>query len=60
MLFLQQLYSLFDPVTGSEKLKQQNLSSNEVDVLEQNFLTYLFQVIQLFSFHLFVVWISLS
>ncbi|KAL5581474.1 hypothetical protein UlMin_013916 [Ulmus minor] len=41
---LMQLYSLFDPINGAQKLEQQNLSSEEVDVLEQNFLTYLFQV----------------
>ncbi|KAL6533559.1 hypothetical protein OROMI_027671 [Orobanche minor] len=39
-----QLYSLFDPVHGTQKLEQQNLSSDEIDILEQNFLTYLFQV----------------
>ncbi|KAK0591007.1 hypothetical protein LWI29_034354 [Acer saccharum] len=47
---LMQLYSLFDPVTGSGKLKQQNLSSQEIDVLEQNFLTYLFQVMDKSNF----------
>lgn len=38
------MYSLFDPVHGSQKLDQQNLSSDEIDTLEQNFLKYLFQV----------------
>ncbi|KAK3183913.1 hypothetical protein Dsin_031199 [Dipteronia sinensis] len=47
---LMQLYSLFDPVTGSQKLKQQNLSPQEIDVLEQNFLTYLFQVMDKSNF----------
>ncbi|TXG54956.1 hypothetical protein EZV62_020212 [Acer yangbiense] len=47
---LMQLYSLFDPVTGSGKLKQQNLSPQEIDVLEQNFLTYLFQVMDKSNF----------
>ncbi|KAK2665998.1 hypothetical protein Ddye_004572 [Dipteronia dyeriana] len=47
---LMQLYSLFDPVSGSEKLKQQNLSPQEIDVLEQNFLTYLFQVMDKSNF----------
>lgn len=46
-LYLQQLYSLFDPVHGAQKLEQQNLSAEEIDVLEQNFLTYLFQVVSL-------------
>ncbi|KAH9791583.1 Aminopeptidase (DUF3754) [Citrus sinensis] len=40
---LMQLYSLFDPVSGAQKLEQQNLSPEEIDVLEQNFLTYVFQ-----------------
>lgn len=43
-MWLQQLYSLFDPVHGTQKLEQQNLSSDEIDILEQNFLRYLFQV----------------
>ncbi|KAF3435325.1 hypothetical protein FNV43_RR22412 [Rhamnella rubrinervis] len=47
---LMQLYSLFDPVHGSQKLEQQNLSSDEIDVLEQNFLTYLFQVMEKSNF----------
>ncbi|XP_061962361.1 uncharacterized protein LOC133682841 isoform X2 [Populus nigra] len=41
---LMQLYSLFDPVSGAKKLEQQNLSPTEIDVLEQNFLTYLFEL----------------
>ncbi|XP_044501321.1 uncharacterized protein LOC123222750 isoform X2 [Mangifera indica] len=45
-----QLYSLFDPVTGAEKLKQQNLSPAEIDALEQNFLAYLFQVMDKSNF----------
>ncbi|KAI9100209.1 hypothetical protein K1719_024427 [Acacia pycnantha] len=40
---LMQLYSLFDPVRGAQKLDQQKLAPEEIDVLEQNFLTYLFQ-----------------
>ncbi|XP_050234086.1 uncharacterized protein LOC126682436 isoform X2 [Mercurialis annua] len=47
---LMQLYSLFDPVTGAQKLQQQNLSPEEIDVLEQNFLTYLFQVMEKSNF----------
>ncbi|KAL8193611.1 hypothetical protein R6Q57_026746 [Mikania cordata] len=38
---LMQLYSLFDPVHGTQKLEQQNLSEQEIDVLEQNFLSYI-------------------
>ena len=48
ILCLQQLYSLFDPVYGAKKLEQQNLSPTEINVLEQNFLTCLFQVLHLF------------
>ncbi|KAG5252142.1 Disease resistance protein [Salix suchowensis] len=47
---LMQLYSLFDPVSGAKKLAQQNLSPAEIDVLEQNFLTYLFQVMDKSNF----------
>ncbi|KAL3829429.1 hypothetical protein ACJIZ3_018231 [Penstemon smallii] len=47
---LMQLYSLFDPVHGTQKLEQQNLSSDEIDILEQNFLTYLFQVMEKSNF----------
>ncbi|KDP41865.1 hypothetical protein JCGZ_26883 [Jatropha curcas] len=47
---LMQLYSLFDPVSGAQKLQQQNLSPEEIDVLEQNFLTYLFQVMDKSNF----------
>ncbi|KAL6135756.1 hypothetical protein ACLB2K_067982 [Fragaria x ananassa] len=47
---LMQLYSLFDPVNGNQKLQQQNLSPKEIDVLEQNFLTYLMQVMEKSNF----------
>ncbi|TQD79431.1 hypothetical protein C1H46_034993 [Malus baccata] len=47
---LMQLYSLFDPIHGSQKLEQQKLSPQEVDVLEQNFLKYLFQVMEKSNF----------
>ncbi|KAL7182461.1 hypothetical protein ACSBR1_041212 [Camellia fascicularis] len=47
---LMQLFSLFDPVHGTEKLEQQNLTPDEIDILEQNFLTYLFQVIDKSNF----------
>ncbi|GMH06888.1 hypothetical protein Nepgr_008728 [Nepenthes gracilis] len=49
---LMQLYSLFDPVHGAKKLEQQNLSLEEIDVLEQNFLTYLFQVMDKSNFRI--------
>ncbi|XP_068645941.1 uncharacterized protein [Aristolochia californica] len=47
---LMQLHSLFDPIYGSQKLQQQTLSSEEIDVLEQNFLTYFFQVMEKSNF----------
>ncbi|XP_020214699.1 uncharacterized protein LOC109798733 [Cajanus cajan] len=47
---LMQLYSLFDPVHGAQKLEQQKLAPEEIDVLEQNFLTYLFQVMEKSNF----------
>lgn len=42
---LQQLYSLFDPVSGAKRLEQQNLTPSEIETLEFNFMTYLFQVV---------------
>ena len=55
-LCLKQLYSLFDPVSGAQKLEQQKLPREEIDVLEQNFLTYLFEVFwRLHEFPLFTV-----
>uniref|UniRef100_A0A7N2KZ60 Aminopeptidase n=1 Tax=Quercus lobata TaxID=97700 RepID=A0A7N2KZ60_QUELO len=47
---LMQLYSLFDPVHGAQKLEQQKLSPEEIDSLEQNFLTYLLQVMEKSNF----------
>ncbi|KAF2322981.1 hypothetical protein GH714_032614 [Hevea brasiliensis] len=47
---LMQLHCLFYPETGAENLEQQNLSPEEIDVLEQNFLKYLFQVIDKSNF----------
>lgn len=44
LVLLQELFALFDPVHGSKKLQQQNFSSEEIDTLEQNFLSYFFQV----------------
>ncbi|KAG5564821.1 hypothetical protein RHGRI_000875 [Rhododendron griersonianum] len=38
------LYSLFDVIHGAEKLEQLNYTPEEIDVLEQNFLTYIFQI----------------
>ncbi|PRQ54357.1 hypothetical protein RchiOBHm_Chr2g0176571 [Rosa chinensis] len=47
---LMQLYSLFDPVHGAQKLEQQKLSDKEIDELEQNFLTDLFLVMEKSNF----------
>ncbi|CAI9277264.1 unnamed protein product [Lactuca saligna] len=47
---LMQLYALFDPDYGDQKLQQQHLSSDEVDVLEQNFLNYMFKVMEKSNF----------
>ncbi|XP_060194497.1 uncharacterized protein LOC132623716 isoform X2 [Lycium barbarum] len=47
---LMQLYSLFDPVNGAKKLEQHKLSPDEIDILEQNFLTYLFQIMDKSNF----------
>ncbi|KAG4952233.1 hypothetical protein GLYMA_16G147900v4 [Glycine max] len=47
---MMQLYSLFDPVSGAQKLEQQKLPREEIDVLEQNFLTYLFEVMKKSNF----------
>ncbi|CAJ1953321.1 unnamed protein product [Sphenostylis stenocarpa] len=47
---MMQIYSLFDPVSGAEKLERQKLPSEEVDVLEQNFLVYLFEVMKKSNF----------
>lgn len=49
---MMELFALFDPVHGAKKLQQQNFSSDEVDILEQNFLTYFFQVMQKSNFNI--------
>ncbi|KAL1338632.1 hypothetical protein HN51_033247 [Arachis hypogaea] len=47
---MMQLYALFDPVYGASKLEQQKLSNEEIDQLEQNFLKFLFQVMEKSNF----------
>ncbi|XP_057862405.1 uncharacterized protein LOC131070775 [Cryptomeria japonica] len=47
---LMQLYSLFDPLHGAEKLKQQRLDPEKVDVLELKFLGLLFKVMEKSNF----------
>ncbi|RLM98736.1 hypothetical protein C2845_PM06G28690 [Panicum miliaceum] len=50
--FRPQLYSLFDPVTGGKRLEQQSLTPEEIETLEFNFMTYLFQVMEKSNFKL--------
>ncbi|CAM0884506.1 unnamed protein product [Alopecurus aequalis] len=47
---MMELFALFDPAHGAKKLQQQNFSSEEIDKLEQNFLTYFFQVMEKSNF----------
>uniref|UniRef100_A0A803LR56 Aminopeptidase n=3 Tax=Chenopodium quinoa TaxID=63459 RepID=A0A803LR56_CHEQI len=47
---LMQLYALFDPVNGAQKLEQQHLSPEEIDILEENFLSYMIQVMDKSNF----------
>ncbi|CAH8358565.1 unnamed protein product [Eruca vesicaria subsp. sativa] len=47
---LMQLYSLFEPVRGAHRLQQQNLSPDEIDVLEHQFLQHLFEVMEKSNF----------
>ncbi|XP_027359525.1 uncharacterized protein LOC113868151 [Abrus precatorius] len=47
---MMQLYSLFDPTSGAQKLEQQNLPLREIEELEQNFLKYLFEVMKKSNF----------
>ncbi|KAG6748596.1 hypothetical protein POTOM_048525 [Populus tomentosa] len=47
---LMRLYSFFEPIHGAEKLEQQNLTPEEIDVFEQNFLASLFQVMEKSNF----------
>ncbi|XP_022148090.1 uncharacterized protein LOC111016855 isoform X2 [Momordica charantia] len=49
---LLHLYALFDPIHGALKLEQQNLSTEETDVLEQKFLGHLFQVMKKSNFRI--------
>ncbi|CAD6256856.1 unnamed protein product [Miscanthus lutarioriparius] len=49
---IMQLFSLFDPVNGEKSLEQQGMTSNELDTLELNFLTYLFQIMEKSNFKL--------
>nr|XP_010942348.1 uncharacterized protein LOC105060376 [Elaeis guineensis] len=49
---LMQLYSLFDPVHGGQKLEQQQLPPKQIDVLELSFLNYFFQIMEKSNFKL--------
>ncbi|KAF3337109.1 hypothetical protein FCM35_KLT17696 [Carex littledalei] len=47
---MMELYSLFDPVHGASKIKEMNLSPEQVDELEQKFLSYFFEVMKQSNF----------
>ncbi|KAM7278738.1 hypothetical protein ACFE04_005872 [Oxalis oulophora] len=47
---LMQLYAFFEPVYGARKLEEQNLTPEQIDVYEQNFLSYLFQIMEKSNF----------
>ncbi|KAJ4732977.1 aminopeptidase (DUF3754) [Rhynchospora pubera] len=49
---MMELYSLFDPVYGGPILEKQNLSPEETDVLEQNFLTHFFKMMEKSNFNI--------
>ncbi|XP_062182110.1 uncharacterized protein LOC133886413 [Phragmites australis] len=49
---LIQLYALFDPVYGEKSLEQQSMTSDEIETLELNFLTYLFKIMEKSNFKL--------
>lgn len=49
---MMELFALFDPVHGAKKLQQQNFSSEEIDMLEQNFLSYFFRVMEKSNFNI--------
>ncbi|XP_065865943.1 uncharacterized protein [Euphorbia lathyris] len=49
---LMQCYALFEPIFGSKKLEQQNLSPEDIDIIEEKFLTCLFQVMDKSNFKL--------
>ena len=44
IFILQQLYQLFDPISGQERLERQSLSPAQVDKLEDRFMVLLFTV----------------
>ncbi|KAL2934566.1 Adhesion G protein-coupled receptor B3, partial [Bienertia sinuspersici] len=47
---MMHLYDFFDPVYGAQKLEQQNLSPEEIDILEEKFLSYVMQVMDKSNF----------
>ncbi|XP_050234088.1 uncharacterized protein LOC126682437 isoform X2 [Mercurialis annua] len=47
---LMQLYALFEPIHGAKKLQQQNLSPEDIDTCEHQFLSCLFQVMEKSNF----------
>ncbi|WCJ40253.1 hypothetical protein M5689_021183 [Euphorbia peplus] len=49
---LMNCYALFEPIFGSNKMEQQNLSPEEIDIFEEKFLDCLFQVMDKSNFKL--------
>lgn len=47
---MMQLYTLFDPIRGGQTLDQQNLSPEQIDVSEMDFLSYFFQMMEKSNF----------
>ncbi|KAF2322979.1 hypothetical protein GH714_032592 [Hevea brasiliensis] len=47
---LMQLYALFEPIYGANKLEQQNLTPEDIDICEQKFLSCLFEVMDKSNF----------
>lgn len=58
---MQQLYLLFNPIDGNERLEQRKLSNKEIDTRELNFLEHFFKVCQFLTFknfnHVFKVYL---
>lgn len=49
---MMQLYLLFDPIDGNERLERRKLSNEEIDTLELKFLGHFFKVIEKSNFKL--------
>ncbi|XP_074588505.1 uncharacterized protein LOC141844357 isoform X2 [Curcuma longa] len=49
---MMQLYLLFDPIDGNQRLEQRKLSCEKIDTLELNFLEHFFKVMEKSNFKL--------